>query len=131
MLKKNVHSGELSHTEKQLEKNTTNFMNNLVIQPEKFQICFSKKICPLSKLALSLDFCIFIPRSNNSTICTGYACSSKSKFFRCFEFDTIKIKNFFDNKKSPVTKNLYGIFFCKNFFNNYLTKWQGGGDNTV
>ena len=31
---------------------------------KKFQICFSKKICPSSKVVLLLDFCIFIHRSN-------------------------------------------------------------------
>ena len=43
MLKKNVHSGELPHTEKQLEKKTTDFMNNVVIQPEKISNLFLQK----------------------------------------------------------------------------------------
>ena len=40
MLKKNVHSGELPHNEKQLEKKTKNFMNNISHQPEKISNLF-------------------------------------------------------------------------------------------
>ncbi|MBR6014080.1 MAG: winged helix-turn-helix domain-containing protein [Selenomonadaceae bacterium] len=43
MLKKNVHSGELPHIEKQLEKKTIDFMNNVVIQPEKISFACRKK----------------------------------------------------------------------------------------
>ncbi|MBR6013861.1 MAG: winged helix-turn-helix domain-containing protein [Selenomonadaceae bacterium] len=43
MLKKNVPSGELPHTEKQLEKKTTDFMNNVVIHPEKISNLFLQK----------------------------------------------------------------------------------------
>ena len=40
LLKKNVHSGKLPHTEKQLEKKTTDFMSNIVTQPEKISNLF-------------------------------------------------------------------------------------------
>lgn len=40
MLKKNIHSGDLPHTEKQLEKKTKNFMNSIAHQPEKISNLF-------------------------------------------------------------------------------------------
>ncbi len=40
ILKKNVHSGDLPHTEKQLEKKTTDFMNSLLTQSEKISNLF-------------------------------------------------------------------------------------------
>ena len=40
ILKKNVHSGDLPHTKKQLEKKTTDFMNSLLTQSEKISNLF-------------------------------------------------------------------------------------------
>ena len=43
MLKKNVHSGVLPHTEKQLEHKTKDFMNCISHQPEKISNLFLHK----------------------------------------------------------------------------------------
>ena len=40
LLKKNVHSGDLPHTEMQLERKTKNFMNGISHQPDKISNLF-------------------------------------------------------------------------------------------